>query len=179
MRALSDEAATLAARAASGCTAGARGPLCRRAHMLPSKPELADNRRAQRRCAHISGASTCAQTQAESPSHHERARASTPVVDSIPVASKLRFSAPSPRTTQLLSIGLLIVLLGLVCLRSWVFISFPHSHMDAAQAVFGLMAKDISLGRAFPLFMYGQRYMLAVGSWLCAPLFALFGPKVA
>jgi hypothetical protein len=74
--------------------------------------------------------------------------------------------------------GLIVLLLGIVCLRSWVFLFFPHSHMDSDQAVFGLMAKDIALGRAFPLFMYGQRYMFAVGSWLCAPLFAIFGPSV-
>ena len=37
------------------------------------------------------------------------------------------------------------------------------------------MGKDIARGESFPLFMYGQRYMLALGSWLCAPLFLLFG----
>lgn len=77
-----------------------------------------------------------------------------------------------------IAIALIAALLGLVCLRSWVFLFFPHSHMDSDQAVFGIMAKDIALGRAYPLFMYGQRYMLAIGSWLCAPLFLAFGISV-
>jgi hypothetical protein len=77
-----------------------------------------------------------------------------------------------------LTVGLLALMVALVCLRSWVFLWFPHSHMDSDQAVFGLMGKDIALGRGYPLFMYGQKYMLAVGSWLCAPLFAAFGVSV-
>ena len=35
------------------------------------------------------------------------------------------------------------------------------------------MAKHISEGRAFPVFIYGDRYMLAVQAWLAAPLFAI------
>lgn len=83
-----------------------------------------------------------------------------------------------PRARLVGSVCLLVVLLGLVILRSWVFVRYPHSHLDSDQAVFGLMGKDIALGRAYPLFMYGQRYMFAIGSWLCAPLFALFGENV-
>jgi hypothetical protein len=75
------------------------------------------------------------------------------------------------RLTALIVTGLF----ALVLLRAWVFIAYPHAHLDSDQAVFGLMGKDIELGRAYPLFMYGQKYMLSVGSWLCAPLFALFG----
>jgi hypothetical protein len=81
-------------------------------------------------------------------------------------------------TRRLLAPALLALMIALVCLRSWVFLWFPHSHMDSDQAVFGLMGKDIKLGRGYPLFMYGQQYMFAVGSWLCAPLFALFGESV-
>lgn len=66
----------------------------------------------------------------------------------------------------------------LVCFRSWVFVCFPHAHFDSDQAVYGIMAKDIASGANFPLFMYGQRYMLSIGAWLCAPLFALFGATV-
>jgi hypothetical protein len=76
------------------------------------------------------------------------------------------------------SIGLITLLVALVCLRSWVPIWFPHAHFDSDQAVLGLMGKDIALGRAYPLFIYGQRYILAVGSWLSAPLFTLFGVSV-
>lgn len=73
---------------------------------------------------------------------------------------------------------LLAALIALVLLRSAVFVLYRHSHFDSDQAVFGIMAKDIVAGRAFPLFMYGRRYLLGVGSWLCAPLFALFGASV-
>jgi hypothetical protein len=34
-------------------------------------------------------------------------------------------------------------------------------------------------GRAFPLFFYGQSYMLAVESWLAVPIFWIAGPTVA
>lgn len=78
-------------------------------------------------------------------------------------------------TISAIAIGLLLVV---VCLRSWVFVWFSQSSFDADQAVFGLMAKDIAEGRAYPLFTYGRRYMLAVGAWLCAPLFAAFGVSV-
>jgi uncharacterized membrane protein len=73
---------------------------------------------------------------------------------------------------------LLTLLASLICLRSWVFLWFPQAHLDSDQAVFGLMAKDIALGRDFPVFTYGRRYMLAVGAWLCAPLVALFGMTI-
>jgi hypothetical protein len=77
-----------------------------------------------------------------------------------------------------IALGLIGCLFALVCLRSWVFVCFTNSHLDADQAVFGIMAKDIALGRAYPLFMYGRRYMLAIGAWLCAPLVAAFGSSV-
>jgi len=41
------------------------------------------------------------------------------------------------------------------------------------------MAKHLADGRAFPLFFYGQHYMLAVESWLAAPVFKLAGPSIA
>jgi hypothetical protein len=72
---------------------------------------------------------------------------------------------------------LLGTLVFLVCLRSWVPAS-TYAHFDSDQAVFGLMGRDLIAGQSFPLFMYGQRYLLAVSVWLCAPLFALFGPSV-
>lgn len=72
---------------------------------------------------------------------------------------------------------LLGTLVFLVCLRSWVPVS-TYAHFDSDQAVFGLMGRDLIAGQSFPLFMYGQRYLLAVSVWLCAPLFALFGPSI-
>lgn len=67
----------------------------------------------------------------------------------------------------------------IVLARSAVFLIWGQSHLDSNQAVFGLMAKHIAEGRAFPLFMYGQPYMLAVEAWLAAPLFFLTGVSVA
>jgi hypothetical protein len=66
---------------------------------------------------------------------------------------------------------LLLVVLG----RSALFVVFPESYFDADQAVFGLMAKHLAELRAFPVFMYGQSYILGVEAWMAAPLFALFG----
>src|SRR5262245_45563827 len=40
------------------------------------------------------------------------------------------------------------------------------------------MARDLAAGRAFPMFMYGQGYLLAGGVWLCAPLFAVAGATI-
>jgi len=72
---------------------------------------------------------------------------------------------------------LLILLIALVCLRSWVPVR-TYAHFDSDQAVFGVMARDLAAGRGFPMFMYGQRYLLAVSVWLCAPLFAVFGASI-
>ena len=41
------------------------------------------------------------------------------------------------------------------------------------------MAKHLSEGRAFPLFFYGQAYMLAVEAWWMVPFFWIGGPTVA
>jgi hypothetical protein len=68
---------------------------------------------------------------------------------------------------------------ALVLARSAVFVFWPQSYFDANQAVIGLMAKHLAEGRAWPLFMYGQSYLLAVEAWLAAPLFLLFGVSVA
>jgi hypothetical protein len=56
-----------------------------------------------------------------------------------------------------------------VVLRSAVFVFAPASHFDSDQAVTGLMAKHLSELRAFPVFWYGQTYMLGVEAWLAAP----------
>jgi hypothetical protein len=68
---------------------------------------------------------------------------------------------------------------ALVILRSLVWIVFEQSHFDSDQAVVGLMAKHLAEGRAFPLFFYGQHYMLAVEAWLAAPVFAVAGASIA
>ena len=67
----------------------------------------------------------------------------------------------------------------LVLARSAVFLIWEQAGFDADQAIFGLMAKHLVEGRAFPVFIYGDSYLLAMQSWLAAPLFAVFGPSVA
>ena len=69
--------------------------------------------------------------------------------------------------------------IALVAFRSALFAFRLPLNFDSDEAVFGLMAKHLAEGRAFPLFMYGQSYILAVEAWLAAPLFLVFGPSVA
>jgi len=71
-----------------------------------------------------------------------------------------------------------LVIAGLVVLRSLVFVCWPASHFDSDQAVTGLMAKHLSELRAFPVFWYGQTYMLGVEAWLAAPVMAIGGATV-
>lgn len=66
----------------------------------------------------------------------------------------------------------------LVVWRSGVLVFWEQAQFDSDQAVFGLMAKHLAEGRAFPVFMYGQSYILAVQAWMAAPLFLLFGASV-
>src|SRR5689334_238961 len=73
------------------------------------------------------------------------------------------------------------LLLGLVALtiaRSAVFVFVGPSQFDSDQAVTGLMAKHLSELRAFPVFWYGQTYMLGVEAWLAAPVMAVIGPTI-
>lgn len=78
----------------------------------------------------------------------------------------------SPRTTLLLCLAAATLVTALRCLP---FMA-PGVRFDADQAVVGLMAKHISEGRAFPVFFYGQSYLLAVEAYLAAPVMWLFGP---
>ena len=73
----------------------------------------------------------------------------------------------------------LFVAWGLVIARSLVYLLYEQSFFDSDQATFGLMAKHIIQGRAFPLFDYGQNYLLAFDSWVAAPIFLVFGASVA
>jgi hypothetical protein len=66
----------------------------------------------------------------------------------------------------------------LVVFRSAVFVFWEQSQFDADQAITGLMAKHLVELRAFPVFYYGQTYMLAVEAWLTAPVFLLAGVSV-
>ncbi|SCL32647.1 hypothetical protein GA0070616_4517 [Micromonospora nigra] len=51
----------------------------------------------------------------------------------------------------------------------------PASNSD--EATFGLAALHIAQGRELPVFLYGQRYMGTLESYLAAPLLAVTGPS--
>ena len=72
----------------------------------------------------------------------------------------------------------LAIVFAVILFRAGVFVFWERAHFDSDQAITGLMAKHLAEGRAFPVFWYGQSYMLAVESWLAAPLFLLFGTSV-
>src|ERR1700704_1569170 len=71
------------------------------------------------------------------------------------------------------------IVAAVIVARSAVFIFWGQSYFDADQAVIGLMGKHLSELRAFPLFLYGQNYILAVEAWMAALSFLLFGVSVA
>ena len=85
-------------------------------------------------------------------------------------------SSPALRKERLL---VLLAVVLLTVFRSGLFVFKPHLDFDSDQAVMGLAGKHLLEGRAFPLFYYGQTYMLAVESWLAVPMFWLFGVSVA
>ena len=73
----------------------------------------------------------------------------------------------------------LVIAWGLVIARSLVFLVYEQSLFDSDQAIVGLMAKHLAEGRAFPLFYYGQGFLLGVEAWLAVPMFWIAGASVA
>ncbi|HEY3045184.1 MAG TPA: hypothetical protein VGJ39_14220 [Vicinamibacterales bacterium] len=67
----------------------------------------------------------------------------------------------------------------LVLVRAAVFIVRGYVDFNSDQAIVGLMAKHLSEFRTFPLFFYGQNYMLGVQSWIIAPFFWMARPSIA
>jgi len=82
-------------------------------------------------------------------------------------------SRRSPAWTAVLALAL-----GLVVVRSLVFLLFEQSFFDGDQATCGIMALQLSRAQAFPLFIYGMSYLLAVSVWPAALCIALLGPGV-
>jgi hypothetical protein len=80
-----------------------------------------------------------------------------------------------PPSEWWLSVGAVVLA---VLFRSIVFVWWPLSQFDSDQAITGLMAKHLAELRAFPVFYYGQNYMLAVEAWLAAPVFLVAGVSV-
>ena len=93
-----------------------------------------------------------------------------PAVD--PVFTSARTSSSSAAW------GAVIVTAALIVLRSHVFLQYEQADFDADQAIVGLMAHHLSEGRAWPLFFYGQLYMMGVQAWMAAPVFLVLGPTV-
>ncbi len=76
---------------------------------------------------------------------------------------------------ELLICGAVAVVIVLI--RAFIPLRFEQVY-DPDQAVWGLMAKHLSEGRAFPLFFYGQSYMIGLEAWLAVPFFWIGGPTV-
>src|SRR3954468_708101 len=72
-----------------------------------------------------------------------------------------------------------LIATALVAFRSFPFLAYEHLDFDSDQAIVGLMAKHLSEWRTFPLFFYGQHYMLGVQAWIAAPFVWLGGATVA
>jgi hypothetical protein len=75
-------------------------------------------------------------------------------------------------------LAICLLLAALTIARSAVFVFWPASQFDSDQAVTGLMAKHLAELRAFPVFWYGQTYLLGVEAWLAAPVMAVLGATV-
>jgi hypothetical protein len=99
-----------------------------------------------------------------------------------PAALPLPSVPPTDRVRAGAALGemapVLAVVAALVLLRTLVYLLFEQVAFDSDQAINGLMAKHLSEGNAFPLFFYGQTYMLAVEAWAAVPFFWLAGPTV-
>src|SRR6188474_800362 len=95
-----------------------------------------------------------------------------------PPSPKLRRASPEPHPRRERWTAAAIVLL-VVLARSLVFVFWEQSYYDSDQAIVGLMAKHLIEGRAFPVFFYGQSYMLGVEAYLAAPVFLIAGVSVA
>lgn len=96
-----------------------------------------------------------------------------PPTRSMSLFGRARFGAPFTHLAPALAVAAAIVVL-----RSLLYLLFEQVAFDSDQAIIGLMAKHLSQGRAFPLFFYGQTYMLAVEAWVAVPFFWIAGPTV-
>src|SRR5262245_65361839 len=84
-------------------------------------------------------------------------------------------TADAPHRSEFRVAACLAVLI--VFVRAFIPLRFEQVY-DPDQAVWGLMAKHLSEGRAFPLFFYGQSYMIGLEAWLAVPFFWIGGPTV-
>ncbi len=85
---------------------------------------------------------------------------------------------PARASSSLVVWSAALLAAGLIVLRSFVFLQYEQADFDADQAIVGLMATHLAEGRAWPLFFYGQLYMMGVQAWMAALVFLLTGPTV-
>ena len=83
---------------------------------------------------------------------------------------------PGHRRELALSIAAAV---AIVIVRSIVPMVYERFDFNSDQAIVGLMAKHLSELRTFPLFFYGQNYMLGVASWIGAPFILVGGTSIA
>jgi hypothetical protein len=89
------------------------------------------------------------------------------------------FAAARTREVLVEAAPAIAAAIALIVLRALAYLLFEQLGFDSDQAVYGLMAKHLSEGRAFPLFFYGQTYMLGVVAWVAVPFFWIGGATVA
>lgn len=94
------------------------------------------------------------------------------VVVSTPVQQRGRWR---PRLDRPALVALLLGLVGIAYRLVLTLLTVPVSNSD--EATFGLVSLHIAQGRHHPVFLYGQRYMGTLESYLAAPLVALAGPS--
>ncbi|RKN45460.1 hypothetical protein [Micromonospora endolithica] len=80
-----------------------------------------------------------------------------------------------PRLDRPALVALLLGVAGVAYRLVLTLRTTPVSNSD--EATFGLAALHIAQGREFPVFLYGQRYMGVLESYLAAPLVAAVGPS--
>ncbi|WBB46672.1 hypothetical protein O3597_15875 [Verrucosispora sp. WMMA2044] len=80
-----------------------------------------------------------------------------------------------PRLDRPALVALLFGMVGVGYRLVLVLTTVPVSNSD--EATFGLAALHIAQGREQPIFLYGQRYMGTLESYLAAPLLAVTGPS--
>lgn len=80
-----------------------------------------------------------------------------------------------PRLDRPALVALILGVLGVGYRLYLVLNTVPVANSD--EATFGLAALHIAQGREHPVFLYGQRYMGMLQSYLAAPLLAVTGPS--
>jgi hypothetical protein len=87
-------------------------------------------------------------------------------------------AANAPRVLRLPS-GAQLAPIAAVILTMWRSLSpIIGEELNSDEALVALMAKHLSEGRAFPLFLYSLPHILGIESWIAALFFLVGGPSV-